>query len=85
MQSSLINKLEKARIYAREKHRMEIHDLHITFHGENSDHAVALKDGAWSCNCDFFTGWKVCSHTMAVEKAMAGMVPSQQFPERAIV
>ena len=83
MQSSLINKLEKARGYATEKHRMEVRNLAITFHGANSDHEVALADGTWRCNCDFFAGWKVCSHTMAVEKAMFGMVPSQAFPERA--
>ena len=83
MQSSLINKLEKARAYATEKHRMEVHNLAITFHGENSDHEVSLDNGAWRCNCDFFSGWQVCSHTMAVEKAMLGMVPSQQFPARA--
>lgn len=80
MQSSLIGKVEKAKVYARERHRMQISDLHVTFHGENSDHDVAVHDGAWSCSCDFFGAWRVCSHTMALERVLEGMVPQQQIP-----
>jgi hypothetical protein len=83
MQSSLVNKLEKAKVYATERHRMHVDTLSITFHGENADHVVTLEDDAWHCNCDFFEGWDVCSHTMAVEKVLEGMVPQQQFPARA--
>jgi hypothetical protein len=77
MHSSLISKVEKARTYARERHRMHIDNLHVNFHGENSDHEVAIRDGAWHCNCDFFGQWKVCSHTMALERVLEGMVPNQ--------
>lgn len=78
MQSSLINKVEKARAYAGERYRMQIDGLHVAFHGENSDHEVAIRDGAWTCNCDFFESWRVCSHTMALERILEGMVPHQQ-------
>ncbi|MBI2767504.1 MAG: hypothetical protein HYX53_16535 [Chloroflexi bacterium] len=78
MHSSLIGKVEKAKTYAQERHRMQIDGLHVSFHGENSDHEVAIKDGAWSCNCDFFASWQVCSHTMALERVLSGMVPQQQ-------
>ena len=77
MQSSLIGKVEKARAYAGERHRMRIDGLHVSFKGENSDHEVAITDGAWSCNCDFFGSWSVCSHTMALERVLDGMVPKQ--------
>jgi hypothetical protein len=80
MQSSLISKVEKARVYAGERHRMQIDGLHVAFHGENSDHEVAIVDGQWTCNCDFFTSWNVCSHTMALEKVLSGMVPAQDTP-----
>lgn len=80
MQSSLIGKVEKARVYARERHRMKIDGLHVAFHGENSDHEVSLVDGKWSCNCDFFDSWDVCSHTMALERILEGMVPRQEMP-----
>ena len=78
MQSSLISKVEKAKAYAGERHRMQIDGLHVSFHGENSDHEVSIKDGHWACNCDFFDSWSVCSHTMALERVLAGMVPRQE-------
>ena len=80
MQSSLIRKVEKAKTYARERHRMHVDGLHVTFQGENSEHDVAFQDGKWSCNCDFFGGWQVCSHTMALERVLDGMVPAQRVP-----
>lgn len=78
MQSSLIGKVEKARVYAGERHRMQIDGLHVVFHGENGDHEVALRDGAWHCNCGFFAEWATCSHTMALGRVLAGMVPPQE-------
>ena len=83
MQSSLIGKVEKARTYARERSRMQIDGLHVNFHGENNDHEVAISDGMWFCNCDFFTSWDTCSHTMALEKVLEGMVPRQSIPALA--
>ncbi|MCC6416994.1 MAG: hypothetical protein IT429_01960 [Gemmataceae bacterium] len=79
MQSSLIGKVEKAKVYARERHRMQIDGLHVSFHGENGDHEVAIADGRWTCSCDFFTSWGVCSHTMALERVLEGMVPRQEL------
>lgn len=75
MQSSLISKIDKARRYAGERHRMHVDDLHLTFKGENSEHQVSIENGVWNCSCDFFEAWKVCSHTMAIERVMLGMVP----------
>ncbi|HMS60504.1 MAG TPA: hypothetical protein PKA49_16835 [Tepidiformaceae bacterium] len=85
MQSSLISKVEKARTYAGERHRMQIDGLHVSFHGENSDHEVTIRDGAWHCNCDFFEGWQVCCHTMALERVLQGMVPAQEAAALAAV
>ncbi len=83
MQSSLIGKIEKAKVYAQERHRMKVDNLHVAFHGENSDHEVSLVEGRWHCNCDFFAQWSVCSHTMALERVLEGMVPRQELPELA--
>jgi len=85
MQSSLIGKVEKAKVYARERHRMQIDGLHVAFHGENSDHEVELHDGKWRCNCDFFTAWDTCSHTMALARVLEGMVPPSGARELAAV
>lgn len=75
MHSSLISKVQKAREYAAEPERMRIKNLEVTFHGDNSDHTVTINDGAWSCSCDFFQDRGVCSHTMAMERVLDGMVP----------
>jgi hypothetical protein len=84
MQSSLIGKVEKAKVYAGERHRMQIDGLHVAFHGENSDHEVELHDGTWRCNCDFFVDWNTCSHTMALERVLAGMVPAVEARPREL-
>lgn len=85
MQSSMIGKVEKARVYAVERHRMQIDDLHVAFHGENSDHDVVFHEGKWHCNCDFFVAWDTCSHTMALARVLEGMVPMTAEPELAVV
>ena len=85
MQSSLIGKVEKSKVYAGERDRMQISDLRVAFRGENSDHVVALEGGKWSCNCGFFASWDVCSHTMALERVLEGMVPTQTLPVPAPV
>lgn len=84
MQSSIISKIEKARRYASERNRMRIDSLHLTFHGDNGDHEVSLDDNAWGCTCSFFAAWQVCSHTMAVERILEGMVPEQPVAESGL-
>jgi hypothetical protein len=83
MQSSLIGKVEKAKVYARERHRMKIDDLRVAFRGENSDHEVELHEGKWRCTCDFFLSWAACSHTMALARVLEGMVPASEVGELA--
>ena len=77
MNSSLIGKIEKAKRYADERDRIRITALQVHFEGENSPHDVNLSDGHWRCTCDFFGGWGVCSHTMALERVLAGMLPKE--------
>lgn len=77
MNSSLIGKIEKAKRYAQEPKRVSFQEFSVTFNGENDLHTVTYKDGNWSCSCDFFEGWKVCSHTMALERILMDMLPKQ--------
>ena len=75
MNSSVIGKIEKAKLYARERSRMKVSDLTVAFHGENGDHQVTLVDNRWHCSCDFFaTGHGACAHTMALERVLEGML-----------
>ena len=75
MNSSVIGKIEKARLYARERTRMKVDELQVAFHGENGDHKVTLRDNQWHCTCDFFAiGHGACAHTMALERVLEGML-----------
>ena len=77
MNSSLIGKIEKATRYSTERERFKFNGLRATVDGDNGAHEVALQDGRWSCGCDFFAGWSVCSHTMAIERLLDGMLPHE--------
>jgi hypothetical protein len=71
----MIGKIDKAHRYAAERDRFQFEDLRVTIHGNNDDHAVILRDGHWSCECDFFRLEETCAHTMALEVLLDGMVP----------
>lgn len=77
MNSGLIGKIDKAKKYAQERHRMHVAKLQVEFNGENENHQVALDGDAWKCSCDFFGGWGACAHTMALERVLDGMLPRQ--------
>jgi len=47
----------------------------VTFDGDNNPHSVMYEGGQWSCDCSFFQSRGVCSHTMALERILAGMLP----------
>jgi hypothetical protein len=77
LNSSLIGKIEKAKRYAWERDRFRIEAVTVRVQGDNDAHDVSLRDGKWSCSCDFFGGWGVCSHTMAIERVLDGMLPKE--------
>jgi hypothetical protein len=74
MDSGLIGKIEKAKRYAEERDRITFDRFSVTFEGENNDHTVTYQEGEWQCNCDFFQTRGRCSHTMALETILEGMV-----------
>ena len=77
MQSSLIGKIEKAKRYAQETDRITFSDFSVKFRGEHDSYVTGLKDGKWHCTCSFFGTWKVCSHTMAMERVLGNMLPKE--------
>lgn len=84
MQSSLISKIEKARRYAEEKDRVTFSGFTAQFHGEHNDYTVSYREGKLHCTCDFFSGWGLCSHTMAIHKMLGGMLPKDSLPLQAV-
>ncbi len=84
MNSRLIGKVEKARRYAGERDRVSFDEFTVRFRGENDDHQVAFRNGKLSCNCDFYHGWEMCSHTTALEKMLEGMLPQAALSGQAV-
>ena len=80
MNSSLIGKIEKAVAYAQEKDRVEFQSFAVSFRGKNSSHAVTYDHGTFRCDCDFFPVWSTCSHSMALERMLEGMVVEAPAP-----
>lgn len=77
MQSSLISKIQKANIYAREPDRVTFGELSTTFRGDNETHTVAFRDERWSCDCHYFGSAGICSHVMAIQKLLGSMLPTE--------
>ncbi len=71
----MIGKLEKAKRYAQERNRVHFHSFTVSIDGENNSHQVTFKDGVWSCDCDFFQSRGRCSHSMALDLILEGMIP----------
>ncbi len=74
MDSGMIGKIQKAKRYAEERERIRLTELAVTFDGTNNPHTVKYEEGNWSCDCDFFQTRGRCSHTMALEMILEGMI-----------
>jgi len=70
MDSGMIGKIQKSKRYAKERDRIRIDTLSISFDGTNNAHQVTYQDGEWQCDCDFFKTRGRCSHTMALERIL---------------
>jgi hypothetical protein len=75
MDYGMIGKIHKAKRYAEERDRMQIKTLVVTIDGENNPHTVRFENGEWDCDCNFFITRGRCSHTMALEIILEGMLP----------
>lgn len=77
MDYGMIGKLEKARRYAEQRERFHFTKFTVTMDGNNNPHAVTYDNGTYTCDCDFFHSRGRCSHTMALEIILEGMVEAQ--------
>ena len=75
MDYGMIGKIEKSKFYAAERERVQFQRFQATFDGENNGHTVEYDHGEWKCDCDFFVGRGVCSHSMAMERMLESMIP----------
>ena len=77
MHSSIVNKIEKARAYAEQRDRVLINSISVSFRGNHNEYPVSFADGVWQCACSFFEFHSTCSHTMALERILDGMLPRE--------
>ena len=77
LSTSLIGKIEKAKRYAEQPERVTFSDFSADFQGENSRYRVSYEAGKWNCTCSFFSQWGICSHTMALQRIFARMLPEE--------
>lgn len=75
MGSSMINKIEKAVNYARERDRFEFQEFTVKLRGLHSTHTVTYRNNGFGCDCEYFAGHGDCSHTIACEKVLGQMLP----------
>lgn len=75
MDYGMIGKIEKAKRYAEERDRIQVESLKVTFDGTNNPHNVQFEEGQWQCDCSFFQTRGRCSHTMALDIILKGMLP----------
>ncbi len=83
MQSSLIGKIEKAKKYAQERDRISFTSFTVSVQGDHDKHIVSFRDGRWQCTCHFFSTQGTCSHSMAIERVLAGMLAPDTVPPSA--
>ncbi len=76
MDSGMIGKIQKAKQYAQERERMQFTRFTVNFQGNHNTYTVEYEEGKWHCECDFFATRGVCSHTMALERVLEGMLPT---------
>ena len=74
MDSAMIGKIQKAKQYAEEPHRILFSEFVVTIEGDHHSHVVSYNQGSWSCDCNFFQARGMCSHTMAMERVLNGML-----------
>lgn len=74
---NVVSDVEKTKHYAEETDRIHFTDFDVTFHGSNGDHHTVYHETNWDCDCSFFRGRNVCSHTMAMERILKGMMTVQ--------
>lgn len=75
MDYALIGKIEKSKMYAAEPERIKFDSFSVRLSGDNeSVHDINFAEGSWTCDCNYFHTRGFCSHTMAMERVLDGMI-----------
>ncbi|MCU0477108.1 MAG: hypothetical protein MUC99_13595 [Anaerolineae bacterium] len=71
---NVVSDVEKAKKYAAEPHRIRFLSFNARFRGDHNEYTINYEDGVWQCDNPYFQTHGVCSHTMAMERLLRGMV-----------
>ena len=71
---NVVSDVEKATSYAQEPDRVTLLSFQATFKGDHSDYNISYDNGTWDCDNPYFRTHGICSHTMAMERMLKGMV-----------
>lgn len=71
---NIVSDVKKAKRYSEETNRLKVVAFDATFAGKSQDHRITYNDGKWTSTASFFQQRGVCSHTMAMERMLKGMV-----------
>jgi hypothetical protein len=74
----MVSKIEKSMRYAEEKGRTSFQRFEVVFRGDHNTYTVHYDHGCWQCGCHFFSQRGVCSHTMALERILNGMLAEEE-------
>lgn len=80
MDTSMINKIQKAKEYAQEPERVTFHTLALEFQGDNNAYRIGLSAAGWSCSCPGFQKYGICPHVMSIEKLFKPMLKRDPLP-----
>ncbi|MGJ3239386.1 MAG: SWIM zinc finger family protein [Anaerolineae bacterium] len=80
MDTSLINKIQKAKEYAGQPERVTFSTLSVEFQGDNSTYDVHLGPDGWSCSCPGYSKYGICPHIMTLEKIYKPMLAVSPVP-----
>ena len=93
MDSSLVRKMLKARVYVEEPDRVSFTRWTAKFRGDNATHTITFEASeptqsdppsppadAWACTCEYFERRGTCSHVMAAQDMRPLMVRHHDQP-----
>ncbi len=66
--TQLIGKIKKAQGYAAQSERFSRVEGGMVLKSEHGTRELKVKDGQWSCDCEFYDMYGICSHVIAVEE-----------------
>lgn len=80
MDDMMTHQMEKAKLYAGEKHRVTFHNFDANFRGDNGTYKISLSAEGWYCSCSGYRDHGMCPHVMTIERILGHMIKRPLMP-----